>query len=86
MKKYEFRLAPGYCLSNGIAVLEQDGASIKFLLKNLDDENLKKKLRTAFCAYLDFVKSQEDCTMNFRKIPHVEFIGSNRKLLLKYAN
>lgn len=86
MKKYEFRLAPAYCLSNGIAVLEQDGASIKFLLKNLDDEILKTKLRSAFCAYIDFVKSQDDCSLNFRKIPHVEFIGSNRKLLLEYAN
>lgn len=86
MRKYEFKLASAYCISHGIAVLEQDGASIKFLLRNIDDEVMKKKLRTAFCAYLDFVKNQDDCTMNFKKIPHVEFIGGSSKLVLKYAN
>lgn len=86
MQKYEFKLAPAYCRKNGIAILEQNGASIKFLVQNMDDELLKRKLRSAFCEYLRYVKNQDDCTVNFLKIPHVEFIGGNKTVLMQYGN
>lgn len=76
MKKYEFRLTPGYCRKKGIAVLEQNGASIKFLIRNLDDEMTKQTLRKAFCSYLNYVRKQKDCETAYRKLPKVDFIGS----------
>ena len=75
--KYKFKLTAGYCLRNGIAVLEQNGASIKFLIRNLDDELLKEKVRNAFCSYIRFVNLQRDCSRDFKRVPKVEFIGGN---------
>lgn len=83
MDKYEFRLAPGYCVENGISVLEQNGSCISFLIGNLDDELMKKKLRRAFCRYLGFVRKQEDCGVNFMGIPKIEFIGASKQVVLK---
>lgn len=85
MKNYEFKLNPAYCLSNGIAVLEQKGSSIKFLVNDLSNELLQSKLRNAFCNYLDYVKNQDDCNISFLKIPHVEFVGANKTLLKNYV-
>lgn len=77
VEKYEFRLAAGYCRKKGIAVLEQNGASIKFLIKNQDDEVTKQKLRSAFCSYIKFVRRQKDCDKTFQQVPKVDFIGIN---------
>ena len=35
--RYDFKLTPAYCLYNGVAVLEQRGAAIRFLVENKDD-------------------------------------------------
>ena len=81
--KYEFKLTPGYSLKHGIAVIEQKGATIKFLIQDLDNEVLKEKMRNAFCNYIRFVKLQRDCTRDFEHVPHVEFIEGNRELVKK---
>lgn len=79
--KYTFKLTAGYCLKNGIAVMEQKGASIKFLIRNTDDEVLKQKLRNAFCDYIRFVTLQKDCSRDFKHVPKVEFIGGNFEMV-----
>lgn len=78
--KYEFRLAAGYCKRNGIVVMEQKGASIKFMIQNLDDEILKDKVKNAFCNYIKFVNLQKDCSRDFKHIPRIEFIGGNKEM------
>lgn len=79
VKKYEFYLAPGYCKKKGIEVLEQEGACIKFLIKNQDDEMTKERLRNAFCSYISFVRKQKDCSSSFLQVPKVDFIGLVKK-------
>jgi hypothetical protein len=35
-----FSLTPAYCLFNGVAVLEQEGACISFLIENIQNLQL----------------------------------------------
>ena len=55
MKDYEFRLTPGYCLYNGIAVMSQQGSSICFITENPGDEFLKERIKKAFNNYLEYI-------------------------------
>ena len=45
MKEYKFKLTPAYCLYNGVAVLEQKGTQIRFLIENDKDLILKQRLK-----------------------------------------
>lgn len=83
MAKYEFRLAPGYCLENGISVWKQNGSYISFLIGNIDNELMKNKLRNAFCTYLGFVRKQDDCGSNYMGTPKIEFIGASKRDVVK---
>lgn len=84
--KYEFKLAPAYCLYNGIAVISQDGASIKFIIENPKDEILIGRIKRAFCNFVEYVLRQDDCGENFRTVPKFEFIEGDRIELRNYVS
>ncbi len=83
MKDYEFRLTPGYCLYNGIAVMSQQGASICFITENPKDEFLKERIKKAFNNYLEYVSKRPDCPPEYKKNPSVQFIKGTRADLRK---
>ena len=78
MRNYEFRLTPAYCLYNGIAVKNQQGAKICFLTENPDDAILRERVSKAFTHYLEYVNRQEDCPEIFKSKPSVHFVAGNR--------
>lgn len=83
MDKFEFNLTPAYCLFNGVAVLEQTGANICFLIENEQNEILKARLRRAFESHLGMIQKLKDCPEVYRRIPVVDFVGGNRGQLRK---
>ena len=83
MKDYEFRLTPGYCLYNGIAVMSQQGSSICFITENPGDEFLKERIKKAFNNYLEYIVKRPDCPPEYKKIPSVQFIRGSRADLRK---
>ena len=86
MKNYNFKLAPAYCLYNGIAVVKQEGARICFMAENPADQILRNRLQKAFSNYLDYVKRQEDCPQLFKAAPSVSFVAGNRNEIRKYVS
>ena len=81
--RFEFRLTPAYCLYNGAAVLEQEGASIRFLVENENDSVLKDRLTRAFTNHLELILKMKDCPEIFRRIPQIEFLQGSRAQLRK---
>lgn len=49
MKK--FNLSPNFCMYNSIAIVEQKGLSITFIVEHFDDDELKNRVRKAFSHY-----------------------------------
>ena len=47
-QKKEFRLTPAYCIYNKIAVLEQKGSHISFLVEKIEDLSLQNRIKKAF--------------------------------------
>lgn len=83
MTKYEFKLAPAYCLYNGTAVLEQNGSKIKFLTEHMNNKILQERLKKAFTNHINFVISQPDCPCEFKENPEVVFFEGNHQQLKK---
>ncbi len=81
--RFKFVLTPAYCLFNGVAVLEQNGASISFLIENEENEILKARLKRAFENHLGMIRKLKDCPEIYRRIPAVEFMAGNRSQLRK---
>ncbi len=81
--RFKFVLTPAYCLFNGVAVLEQNGASISFLIENEQNEILKARLKRAFENHLGMIRKLKDCPEIYRRIPAVEFMSGNRSQLRK---
>ena len=71
MKDYEFRLTPGYCLYNGIAVMSQQGSSICFIAENPGDQLLRERIKKAFVNYLEYIARRPDCPSEYKKSPSV---------------
>lgn len=69
----EFRLTPAYCIYNKIAVLEQKGSHITFLIENIDDIQLQKRVKNAFIEYLDEISKENDCPAEFKEKPDIVF-------------
>ena len=78
MRSYEFKLTPAYCLYNGIAVKNQQGARICFLSENPEDTVVRERVTKAFKNYIEYVKRQEDCPDSFKAKPSVQFVSGNR--------
>ena len=81
--RFKFVLTPAYCLFNGVAVLEQNGASISFLIENEQNEILKARLKRAFENHLGMIRKLKDCPEIYRRIPAVEFMAGTRNQLRK---
>ena len=81
--RFKFVLTPAYCLFNGVAVLEQNGASISFLIENEQNEILKARLKRAFENHLGMIRKLKDCPEIYRRIPAVEFMAGSRSQLRK---
>ena len=81
--RFKFVLTPAYCLFNGVAVLEQNGASISFLIENEQNEILKARLKRAFENHLGMIRKLKDCPEIYRRIPAVEFMAGTRSQLRK---
>ena len=81
MRNYEFKLTPAYCLYNGIAVKNQNGAKICFLSENPEDKQLRERVSKAFRQYLEYVNRQEDCPQSFKEKPSIQFVAGNRSEL-----
>lgn len=86
MKKYTFRLTPAYCLYNGVAVIEQKGSFIRFVIVNSEDLALQQRIENAFCNFLEYVGKQEDCPESFKKQVCVKFEKGSRDELRKYVS
>ena len=81
--KYSFNLTPAYCLYNGVAVLEQNGACIRFLVENKNDAVLCGRLSRAFENHVETVRHIKDCPEPFRRLVKIEFEGGTRAQLRK---
>ncbi|MCR4580372.1 MAG: Flp pilus assembly complex ATPase component TadA [Treponema sp.] len=86
MDKYEFKLAPAYCLFNGTAVKEQDCAEICFWVENINDLILQGRLRRAFQRHIEYVLSMEDCPDAYRNLPKVSFEACQHELVRNYVS
>ena len=81
MSRFSFRLAPAYCLYNGVCIMNQNGPRITFLMENAENTMLKEHIRSAFLNYVEYVKMQKDCPSLFRTVPEVYFKKGCRKQL-----
>lgn len=79
---YEFKLTPAFCLYNGAAVLEQNGASVKVLIDN-DNDEIKGRLERAFSNHVSYVLKRNDCPSEYKSFPKIEFVRGNRNQLRK---
>ena len=77
-RKYEFTITPAYCLYNGAAVLEQDGAYIKILIENKNDALLCGRLSRAFKNHIVNIRNMKECPEAFRRLIKVEFEKATR--------
>ena len=82
-RRYDFNLTPAYCLYNGAAVLEQDGAFIKFLVENKDDAALCGRLSRAFENHIANVRHLKNCPEQFQRLIKIEFESGTRMQLRK---
>lgn len=83
-KDYSFKLTPAYCLYNGAAVLEQEGAYIKFLVENKNDALLCGRLTRAFENHVANIRRFKDCPETFQRLVNIQFEKGNRGQLKKY--
>ena len=85
-QNYDFKLTPAYCLYNGVGVLSQNGAAIKFLLEETENQTLKDRISRAFSNYLQLINRYEDCPEKYKITPHVEFIKSSHSEIRKFVS
>ncbi|MCQ2597229.1 MAG: Flp pilus assembly complex ATPase component TadA [Treponema sp.] len=86
MRDFEFKLTPAYCLYNGVAVMEQKGAEIRFITESEDDTVLRKRLEKAFLNHVSYVLKQKDCTEDFKVLPKVLFETGSHEEVRKYIS
>ena len=82
-QKYDFCLTPAYCIYNGVAVLEQNGASIRFLITDKSNEVLRGRLSRAFERYVDGIRKINGCPEKFRNLIKIDFENGSRERLRK---
>ena len=83
MNDFGFKLTPAYCLYNGVAVLQQEGTYIKFLIENEADELLKARLKRSFENHIEMITKNKNCPEKYRRIIDVHFEGGSRNRLRK---
>lgn len=72
MEAFEFRLVPGYCLCNGVAVMSQKGSVIKFMLEKGGSVS-RRKMKKLFGNYLERIRGVKGCPIEFFRKPRVSF-------------
>ena len=82
-KRYEFKLTPAYCLYNGAAVIEQEGAAIRFLVENKKDQVLCGRLSRAFENHVANIRRLKDCPETFQRLIEIAFVNGSRSQLRK---
>lgn len=82
---YAFKLTPGFCLYNGIAVIKQSGSKINFLMDN-DNQIVKDRMERAFNIYINNIKKLKDCPNEFFFPTEVNFTKGSRQQLKKYVS
>ena len=80
-RNYEFNLTPAHCLYNGAAVLEQNGASIRFLVENKNDAVLCGRLSRAFENHIANIRQLKDCPEQFHRLIKIDFENGTRSQL-----
>ena len=80
---YDFCLTPAYCLYNGAAVLEQNGAYIKFLVEDKSNTLLCGRLSRAFENHVANVRHFKDCPENFQRLIKIDFVNGSRSQVRK---
>lgn len=80
---YDFYLTPAYCLYNGAAVLEQEGASISFLVENIKDKVLCGRLTRAFENHVANIRKLKECPEDFQRLINIRFEEGSRARLRK---
>lgn len=73
MNNFNFKLTPAYCLYNSVAVFEENGSYIKFIMENDEDDLLKKRLSIAFEKHIHNVTKFIDCPEVFKSELKIEF-------------
>lgn len=86
MNAYEFKLAPAYCLFNGVAINEQKDGYIQFLIENIDNEILKERLRRSFENHLESIRKMKNLSSVISDKPIVKFLKGNRVQIRKYVS
>lgn len=86
MKNNVFRLTPGYCLYNGVVVMEQNGSYVKFLIENFEDGVLKGRLKRAFENYVFSMRKDDNFSAIYKNDIIVDFKKGNRTQLRKYVS
>jgi len=87
MDKTEFRLTPAYCLFNGVGIREQNEYEIVYLLENLNDEILRKRLKKAFFDHLGNIHGiHGDFSQKVNEKASVSFIKGTRNQIRKYVS
>lgn len=82
-RDYDFKLTPAYCLYNGVAVLDQDGACIKFLIENSKDEMLRGRLSRAFNNHVANIRQLKNCPEQYQRLIKIDFENGTRAQLRK---
>ena len=82
-RRYEFNLTPAYCLYNGVAVLEQNGSFIKFLVENKKNTELCGRLSRAFENHVGLIRQRKDCPEQFQRLVQISFENGTRAQLRK---
>ena len=83
MNEFGFKLTPAYCLYNGVAVLQQEGTYIRFLIENDTDELLKARLKRSFENHIEMITKKKNCPEEYRRIIDVHFESGTRSRLRK---
>lgn len=86
MQNYEFKLTPAYCLYNGAAIVEQNGAYIKFITESEEDSVLRLRLEKAFMKHIESALKQKDCSDAFKRIPKLEFVTGTHEEVRNYVS
>ena len=76
-----FRLTAAYCIYNKIAIFEQKGCEIVFIMQDLSNEFLQKRIEKAFINHINEIQKNKNCPESLREKPMVSFIQGSKEEL-----
>lgn len=69
-EEFLYRLNPAYCMYKGIAIEEQSGSKISFVVSSKD---VRKTVKKGFYEYVDYVRSLQECPPEYSARPKIKF-------------